>query len=79
MVHGNFGSWSYTVHGSRLMVYLGFMTTYGSRFMVHGEWLNESNGLMVQMERRAPSKHLFDAFQRARREFESPLVLKKEE
>ena len=44
-----------------------------------GEWLNESNGLMVQMERRAPSKHLFDAFQRARREFESPLVLKKEE
>ena len=42
---------------------------------------NETNypGLMVQMERRAPSKHLFDAFQRARREFESPLAHNKKE
>ena len=34
---------------------------------------------MVQTERRAPSKHLVDAFQRARREFESPLARKQEE
>lgn len=39
----------------------------------------QSNGLMVQMERRAPSKHHVDVFQRARREFESPLTHKQEE